>query len=74
MLNNALPQRVPPMGPTGPVCCDMSVEVLAEYLDAMYEWMTQMRPGGGVECPPPPGAITPSGVSIPVADRGVSDA
>ncbi len=74
MLNHPLPQRVPLLGPASPVCCDMPVAVLTEYLDAMYEWMTQMRPGGGVECPPPPGAITPSGVSTPGPDRGVSDA
>lgn len=58
MTAAGLPKRAGFVGPRRPVCCDVPTELMQRYLEALHshEWTDAERAGGGVPCPPPPGA------------------
>lgn len=54
-----LPKRSAFVGPPRSVYCDVPTELMQRYLEALHThgWTNTEPPGGGVSCPPPPGAM-----------------
>lgn len=63
MIASELPKRSAFVGPHLSACCDVPVEVMERYLEALHahEWTNAERPGGGVSCPPSPGSMIQPG-------------